>query len=271
MSTSSPQPWEFQTEIVLTEECSRRLRAEFVAASPEWRVHFAREHRELTRILWGGAIAFACGFTLIFGFPRSFLTLSGLGAMQVMLIAIGLASAVVGVRRFAALRSVAAVSAAGTGVASRSPATCQFHLSDKGIRVIAPNLDRTRPWANYCDVQCLPSFVIIDAVEFDSVAIPRAAFASEHDCQHFVSKVRSVVEGGGSSSSVLIPEYLRDHMVACPGCKYNLQGASASTCPECGRALTLADVPHARLLRHAATLATDAPSTPRSGQSTNAS
>lgn len=266
MSPSSAQPWEFRAEIVLTEERSRQLRAEFVAASPEWGVHFARERRDLAKVLLGGIIALVGGLLMLLYSPTSFLTVTGVGAMQLMLLAIGVASAVVWARRSWTLRKISAASVV-TNNAARAPTTCRFHLTTLGIRVSTPDIDRTRPWANYCDVLCLPGFVVIDAVEYDSVVIPKDNFASAGECQRFVSAVRALIEAGAGASPVLIREFLKDHPFACPRCRYDLRGNDGLMCPECGHTLTLADVPHARLLRSAVTIAQGGPIAQTQGES----
>ena len=46
-------------------------------------------------------------------------------------------------------------------------------------------------------------------------------------------------DGMRSDDRDLLRSFLGDRDVSCPGCRYNLRGLDASTCPECGESISL--------------------------------
>lgn len=201
-------------------------------------------------MLAGGVLALVAGVLLIAYFPKSLFTVTGVGALQLLLVLTAFASLIAWFRRTASLHEgEQPPSKASTRPDTRSPAVYSYHFSQHGVRVVAPHATRGHPWSRYCDVVRLPNFVVIEPLDAESIVIPNSGFASDQERENFVSVVRAYMEAGGNAGPMLIRDFLEDHVFACPKCKYNLQGCDGRSCPECGRPLTLADLPQARVRR----------------------
>jgi hypothetical protein len=72
-----------------------------------------------------------------------------------------------------------------------------------------------------------------------ALPIPMRAFASADEGKRFLELAREFHKADPPSEETELRDFLGSRDVACPQCGYNLRGAPANTCPECGGEFTL--------------------------------
>lgn len=69
--------------------------------------------------------------------------------------------------------------------------------------------------------------------------IPQRAFKTTEEAESFFALVSDLIAKNGGGNDLDLIEHLQHHDLPCPKCKYNLRGTTTSSCPECGKRLSL--------------------------------
>lgn len=247
MDSPPKQPWSVEFDVPAGDDIQEQFNAEWQRYAPKWTAHVSRLQRKHRINTLSAAVCTTLGMILIVISPQALSMANGLGALQIMLCSIGVLSLVAMIDSSRSLRAARDPKPAKSKPAVSQPAwTYHLRVSDAGVLFSLTHYDSLLRWTMYYGVISLPSFVVLQSVAENSAIIHNSCFTSDVAREDFITCVRGLIAANGATVEDRVRAYLRDHSMPCPKCRYELKGNQTGACPECGLALTLENVPHAR-------------------------
>lgn len=231
-------------ELTPTAEFFRTLSRESVAADPGAQRAIRAMRRVqgiMTWVIAAGALTAVAGI-VVMGMERA----GGVDRGGPILV-VGLVVGIAGGLKWREMRKRVAelTNGAAPDPEDAPPERIRHELSEMGVLYEDSHMRTEYRWSMFVTVSELPSFIVLDGVDGLCIVVPRPVLGSAQACATFVERVRALIAAASSDARSRLRAYFAGTNAPCPGCRYSLHGSDGDKCPECGRAVMLADFPAA--------------------------